>query len=153
MKWIIPLVIAAMDQWIKQGVRNLPAGQAFFRLPGLFELVPSTNTGAAFSLFSGNNMMLAILSVALLTSAAIFVQKAIRLTRFASVACLILLGGGIGNLIDRLLFGGVTDYIRILFFNFPVFNLADICITCSVFVLIVLLLTDRLEEHSGENYE
>jgi len=153
MKLFIPLMITVLDQWIKHMIRDLPEGQCFFRLPGLFELVPSTNTGAAFSLFSGNNMLLAVLSVALLTSAAIFVQKAMRLTRSASVACLILLGGGIGNLIDRLLLGGVTDYIRILFFNFPVFNLADICITCSVFVLIVLLLTDRLEEHSGENYE
>ena len=76
-----------------------------------------------------------------------------RLTKAASLACMTLIGGGVGNLIDRILFGGVTDYIHLLFLDFPIFNLADIAITCSVFVLILLLMTNRLEESVGAPHE
>ena len=69
------------------------------------------------------------------------------------LACLFLIGGGLGNLVDRILFGGVTDYIRLLFVRFPIFNFADVMITCSVFVLILLMMTNRLEESAGEKHE
>ena len=69
------------------------------------------------------------------------------------VSLSVLLGGGIGNLIDRVIWGGVTDYIRLLFIRFPVFNFADICITVSVAVLFVLICfdhkVDKPEEHHG----
>lgn len=69
------------------------------------------------------------------------------------VSLSVLLGGGIGNLIDRVIWGGVTDYIRLLFIRFPVFNFADICITVSVAVLSVLICfdhkVDKPEEHHG----
>ena len=51
-----------------------------------------------------------------------------------------LIGGGMGNLVDRILFGGVTDYIRLSLIRFPIFNFADICITVSVAALMLLLL-------------
>ena len=151
MKFLIPFIVAALDQWIKHMVRSLPYGQVFFRVPGLVELVPSVNTGAAFSLLKGNNALLILISIVLMTSAIACILKSMRLTKPAFAACLFLLGGGLGNLIDRIVFGGVTDYVRVLFLDFPVFNLADICITCSVFVLIMLLLVNRLEER--ESYE
>ena len=151
MRFLIPFIVAAVDQWVKHAVRSLPYGRAFFCVPGLFELLPSINTGAAFSLLRGNNVLLILLSVALMLFAIVCIYRNMHLTKLASTACMFLLGGGLGNLIDRIVFGGVTDYIRILFLDFPVFNLADICITCSVFVLIILLLINRLEEH--ESYE
>ena len=55
-----------------------------------------------------------------------------------------------GNLIDRIAYAGVTDYIRLLLFDFPIFNLADMAITGSIAVLLILLLTGRLEETTGE---
>jgi len=148
--YLIPFAVAALDQWIKQMVRTMPQGQAFFRMDPLFELVPSVNTGAAFSLLSGNNAVLALLSVGLLVLLCEYIRKTMRLTKTAFAAFMCLLGGAAGNLIDRIFFGGVTDYIRTLFVDFPIFNLADIAITCSVFVLIILLLTNQLEENTGE---
>jgi len=153
MRFLIPLIVAALDQWIKYEVRNLPYGQVFFRVPGLLELVPSFNTGAAFSVFSGHAVLLAAASIVLMAVAVIYMIRTPDLTRPASAAGLFLIGGGMGNLIDRILFGGVTDYIRITCFNFPVFNLADVTITCSVVVLIVLLMMNQLVENSGDNYE
>ena len=61
-----------------------------------------------------------------------------------------MIGGGVGNLIDRIAYAGVTDYIRLLLFDFPIFNLADMAITGSIAVLLILLLTGRLEETTGE---
>jgi len=148
----IPVVVAGLDQWIKNRVRMMPAGRSFFCLPGCFELVPSTNTGAAFSILRGNNLLLILIS-ALLLFICLYIKKTIRFTKPAALTCMFLIGGGIGNLIDRILFGGVTDYIRLLFVEFPIFNLADIAITCSVLVLILLLMTNRLEESAGETHE
>ena len=150
--WMIPLVVIGIDQWIKHGVRCLSNGVPFFRISGILELVPSFNTGAAFSLLHGHNAVLIMLSIVLLAFLCLYTKKTLRLTKGARVSCLCLLSGGIGNLIDRILYGGVTDYIRLLFINFPIFNLADIVITCSVLVLILLTLTNRLEDTSGDRH-
>ena len=150
--FLIPVLIAGMDQWIKSWIRSLPEGIAFFRLSGCFELVPSVNTGAAFSILSGNNLLLISVAV-LLLFACLYIRKVFHLTIPAVLAFQFLIGGGIGNLIDRIWFGSVTDYIRLLFLEFPIFNLADIAITCSVFVLILLLITNRLEESAGDTHE
>lgn len=149
---MVPALVVVLDQWIKSRVRLLPAGKPFFCISGLFELTPSVNTGAAFSILRGNNVLLILFSLVLLLLC-LYIKNTIRLTRTASAALLVLIGGGIGNLIDRLFFGGVTDYIHLLFVSFPIFNLADIAITCSVFVLILLLMTNRLEESAGKTHE
>ena len=142
---LLAAALAAADQLVKRFVRATPRGSLLFSLPPLFELTHSTNTGAAFSLFSGRTAGLALSSVALLCALWLVLRR-LRLTRAGRLAIAALLGGGIGNLIDRVLFGRVTDYIRLSFVDFPVFNLADIFITVSVFVLMLLLLTGRLEE-------
>lgn len=148
----IPAAVVAVDQLIKYGVRQLPQGEPFFGVPGLFELVRSTNTGAAFSMLSGHTFLLAFLSAVLIIGLCLYIQKSPALTRPAATACLFLIGGGCGNLIDRLIHDGVTDYIRLLIFDFPIFNLADVAITLSAAVLIALLLTNKLEDDTGDSY-
>lgn len=149
---LIPFLVAGVDQWIKSRIRLLPIGQPFFCLPGFIELVPSVNTGAAFSILRGNNLLLILISVILLLFC-LYMKRTMRLTKPAVIASLFLVGGGLGNLIDRLIFGGVTDYIRLLFMDFPIFNIADIAITCSTLVLILLLMTNQLEEDTGKTHE
>ena len=63
-----------------------------------------------------------------------------------------LIGGGMGNLVDRILFGGVTDYIRLSLIRFPIFNFADICITVSVVALTLLLLFDHFNDKTEERH-
>ena len=148
----LPLAIAAADQLIKAAVRRLPLGKAFFRIPGVIELTHYENTGAAFSLFAGNPLAIALLT-ALLLAVLLFVLRSLRLTRRAKLALLCLVGGGAGNLVDRVLFGAVTDYIHILPVRFPVFNFADICITLSIGYLLMLMLCGRLECQTEERHE
>ena len=115
------------------------------RVPGVLEITHCVNTGAAFSMLTGRTVLLALLSVALLGAIFVFFMRCTRLRTSSAVALAALVGGGLGNLTDRVVFGGVTDYFRLLFIPFPVFNLADICITCSILFLILELLTGRLD--------
>ena len=146
----IGVPVAAADQAIKAVIRRYAQGQTIFEIPGVVAITPSFNTGAAFSLLTGQPMLLAVISAVLLLAFCLYVARRIRLTRAAETALCCLVSGGVGNLIDRIAFAGVTDYIRLLLFDFPVFNLADMAITGSIAVLIILLLTGKLENTAGE---
>jgi len=147
---LLPFGILTVDQGIKTLIRQYEPGFVFWRIDGLLEIRYSINTGAAFSIMSGNTAFLAGLSIFLLIIITALFFLYFNPCKTASVAFLCLLGGSAGNLLDRILFSGVTDYIRICFIDFPVFNLADIAITSSVFIMIILILTDRFEVRVGE---
>lgn len=142
--------IVAADQAIKAVIRCRTPEQTLFEIPGVVAITPSFNTGAAFSLFSGNAVLLAAVSAALLLALFIYAGRNMHLTQAAQAALGCLVGGGVGNLIDRIAYAGVTDYIRLLLFDFPVFNLADMAITGSIAILLILLLTGKLEKTTGE---
>jgi len=141
----IAITIVLLDQLIKSYVRSCPQGEPFFEICGLFSLVHCTNTGAAFSLLTGRTMLLTLLSAALLSAIVAYASRQMNLSEAGWIALEGIVGGGVGNLLDRLIFSGVTDYIHLLFWDFPVFNLADAAITCSAAALMVLLVTDKLE--------
>ncbi len=151
MLWMLGLaaLLAACDQGIKVLIRRLPLYATAFRIDGIVEITHVSNTGAAFSLLSGHTALLALLSVALVAAILWYVEKRMKPARAARFAVAMLLGGALGNLIDRVRLGAVTDYIRALFINFPVFNFADILITVAAGLLMLLTLTDKLEENGN----
>ena len=117
--------VAALDQIIKSWVRTHATGTLIAQIPGIVAITHTINTGAAFSMLSGKTLLLAALSSALLFLVYVYAAKCLNLTFAARLALACMLGGGLGNLIDRLICGGVTDYIRLLIFDFPIFNCAD----------------------------
>jgi signal peptidase II len=134
----IALLIATIDQYTKAWIRsNLALGQSLFEV-GFFRLIHVRNTGAAFGLFQGQAFPLTVISlvgIAILIAYTIFIYRIHRHSPFLnyklckSALCLIL-GGTVGNLIDRLRFGYVTDFIN---FNlWPAFNIADLAVTIGV---------------------
>lgn len=137
--------IVAVDQLIKCFVRQMPEKSIFFELSGIVRITHRSNTGAAFSLFAGKTALIAIFSLVLI-AALWWILRGMRLSGAAKIAFAALAAGGLGNLIDRAFFGRVTDYIQTLFVDFPVFNFADMCITCAFGALLFLLMTNRLEE-------
>lgn len=146
----LALALTAIDQFIKAFIRTAPVGHVFLRVEPLLEITYRANPGAAFSLLSGNPALVTGLSFLLMAVLAFYAFVRMRLTRPARIAAACLLAGGAGNLIDRLFLGQVTDYIRLLPIRFPVFNLADMLITCSIAVLIALTVAGKLEsEHEG----
>lgn len=138
-------LLAAADQALKAMIRTQPQGAVLFSVPPILEITHRANTGAAFSLLSGNPLLVTLLSAVLLAALCAVMLRLLRPTRTARIALAFVIGGGAGNLIDRLAFGEVTDYIRLLLVRFPVFNFADICITGGALLLMLLAMTGRLE--------
>ncbi len=145
MNGLLCVFVAGCDLAIKTWVRHVPIGVTIFEVSGIVQIQRCENSGVAFSFLSGHTMLAALLSIMLLTLLCVLLMR-LHLTHLARHAIAVLLGGGIGNLLDRVLHGSVTDYIRVLFVDFPVFNFADICITLSVIALFILGMTNRLEE-------
>lgn len=87
------------------------------------------NTGAAFSLLAEHTWILTLISVLVVIVMVIALWKKVLTHPLGVVPAVLVLSGGLGNLIDRIAFGYVTDMFRTLFMNFAVFNVADICIT------------------------
>lgn len=140
------ILLVALDQTIKALIRQRPNGSVFFEIPHVVSIVHRRNTGAAFSLLAGRTTLITLVSVALMTLLVWLFLRTMRISKEGKLALAVLIGGGIGNLIDRIAFGSVTDYIRLSFIDFPVFNFADILITVSIGALLLLTLMGRLEE-------
>ena len=138
-----------LDQWTKVlAVRHL-AGQADrVLIPGILNLHYLENRGAAFGILQNKQTLFIIItSLFLLIPAVCYVL--LPMTRRMLPLRLIALGilaGGIGNLIDRVRQGFVVDFLETVFMDFPVFNVADIYVTVSFFLLIVLILFKYKED-------
>jgi len=134
-------VLILLDQWLKVRLRWVlapPTGQSRALVSGLIGLRYTENTGISFSMFGESQAAMRVVSLltALVMLAGI---AALLLGKIGGAAPLcaaaLILAGGLGNLVDRLMNGFVVDYIELLFMRFAIFNFADICITCGVFLL------------------
>ena len=141
---LVSLPLYALDQLTKGLVRayiEYEGGVAV--LPGFFNLVFVTNTGAAFSMFSNNNAAFIVLSaVALLALFVLWKFRVFAQSAWSRAGCTLLLAGVLGNLTDRLLHGAVIDFLQFDLHvpganPWPSFNVADscICIAAGCFVL------------------
>lgn len=108
-------------------------------IPGLFSLTYSENRGVAFGLFQDGTLFFAITTAIVIVAFIILLIKNYKKSRLFSVAAALIIGGGLGNLFERLYFGYVTDYLSLSFFP-PICNFADYCITAGTVCLIVYLL-------------
>lgn len=136
--FFIPLIMGIVfcDQLIKYYVmHHLYLGQSIVIIPGICNLTYILNSGAAFGIMQ-NQQLFFIFIALILILLMIYYRKRISqfsiLTQFG-IACLV--GGAIGNMIDRLSRGQVVDYIDLLVW--PIFNLADICIVLGCIILLI----------------
>ena len=124
--WIAALALV-LDQLTKLWAQGLGDARLVL-LSGVVGLRYAENTGMAFSLLSGRPWLLGVLSAALIVLGALALRR-YRLGALPSVAAMLMLGGAAGNMLDRLLRGYVVDMVETLFIQFPIFNLADACLT------------------------
>ena len=103
---------------------------------GTFQFRYVENTGAAFSSFSGNTFLLTVVTAVILAGCLILLLSKRIKPLFMNVSLMLIVSGGTGNLIDRIRFGYVIDFIEPLFIDFAVFNFADCCITVGAFMMI-----------------
>lgn len=108
---------------------------------GLFQFTLVHNTGGAWGVFSGSTFALGVFSLAIsIVVAVIIVLFARRSTWMLTLGGALVVAGGIGNAIDRFMQGYVVDFIELSFMRFPVFNIADIGVTCGVVLIFVAVL-------------
>lgn len=146
-------VLIGVDQWIKAwAVASLAPVQAMPLIPHVVELRFFLNDGMAFSMLSGKQGLLILATSITLLVVAYYLFARCKNNRLLQAALLLILSGGIGNLIDRVLNGYVVDYINLLFMKFAVFNFADICVCvgAALLVLDVLLHDSEHEKASGK---
>jgi len=136
--WLVAIVSIAIDHltkyWISQQFDLL---ETLALLPGVFHFTYVTNPGAAFSLFAGSGW-LKWLSLIVSLGLIAYGLRSPRLSRLEQFAYGAILGGAIGNGIDRFLWGEVNDFLDFRLINFPIFNLADVSINLGLIALLWL---------------
>lgn len=126
------LITLSMDQGLKTLLKN--ADQPL--IPGVIKLLGIRNTGVSFGLLAGYPETVALITLALILLADLFLRR-MRLGGLGALGAGLMLGGALGNLLDRLIYGAVVDYLKLLFMDFPVFNLADVAILLGAGLLVL----------------
>lgn len=138
---IFVVIATVLDQLSKLWVvGNIPLHGEIPVLDGIFHLTYAQNTGAAWSMLSGMQWLFLLIFLAFTLGIVWeFSKKRWPFTTFDRWCIAVVYAGGLGNIIDRIRLGYVVDMIEVEFIDFPVFNLADCCITCGCIALIVHL--------------
>lgn len=135
---IISILVALLDQIIKFFIDK----QVLFRevIPDLFNIHKVYNYGVAFSFLENKRYLILLFSIILIYF--LFnLRKDLPKTKKYDILFGVILGGILGNLIDRIFRGFVIDYFEIFLgqYSFPIFNLADICITLGIIIMILIM--------------
>lgn len=146
---VLALALLALDQWTKAWtVANFaaPVAPAIYStadpakdfLPGIVELTRVHNYGAAWSSFSGQKWLLLGVSGVIVAVMVVLLAKRVVRHPLGVAGCMLVVSGGIGNLIDRARLGYVVDMFHFVFWpSYPVFNVADICVVCGAVIAAV----------------
>ena len=129
---LLAVILLVVDQWSKFWITaNLPLGESIPFLPGFVELLTVHNYGAAWSSFSGMRwLLLAVTSLIVLAVLFVVVRGIVR-HPLGLFSAFLVISGGLGNIIDRARLGYVVDMFDLTFMEYPVFNIADMCIVCG----------------------
>lgn len=155
--YVIAAAIIALDQVSKALIlRAFGLGEAIPVVPGFFDITFVLNPGAAFSLLATlpetvRNPFFVGISVAAAILIVFYRTRYLRQDSLASVSLGLILGGAIGNLIDRLRFGMVVDFldVHVSRYHWPVFNVADSAISVGVSLMILQVLLEWRRERKG----
>lgn len=139
--WIFTALIFAVDQLTKALVKTRMApNQSIPVIDNILHLTYVQNTGAAFSLLKGRVFFFVVVSFAVIAVIAYYLIRLPREKKLFRYTLALVLGGALGNLVDRLRFGFVVDFID--FRIWPVFNVADSAVVIGVLMLLYLIMTD-----------
>lgn len=140
--FVLGALFLVLDQVTKELARNTlgMTGAHVTAIPYVLDLVYVENRGAAFGIMQGARLYF-VISAALFTVAVLaYLIVGKRHSWLEVISLSLLVSGAIGNVIDRIMHGFVTDFFATTFINFPVFNVADIGITCGCFLFVIAIL-------------
>lgn len=125
-------------------------GKTFSLIGDFLWIESSFNTGAAFSMMSGARLFFIIVSlIASVVIIYLLISNNWGFTKFNKIALSLMLGGAVGNLIDRIMLGGVRDFIYFKSINFAIFNVADICVTIGGCLFAIGLIINLVKSNNS----
>jgi len=138
--FLIASIVVVLDVFIKSIIIGLPSGFSKHILGSFLMIIPATNFGASFGMLQGKTLFLILFSIVVVVMILLYYRHAPKKTHLFLA---LILGGTMGNLIDRIHFGYVIDYLAIP--HWPTFNLADTSISIGAFFLILYLWKEKEE--------
>lgn len=143
-------IIILIDQWTKWlVVKNMELGERIPLLEPNLSLLSHRNSGAAWGMLEGQMWLFYIVTVVVVGGIIYYFHKEAKGYKLFSISLMLLLGGALGNFIDRLVNGEVVDFISVLIpminYHFPIFNIADAALTIGVGLLIIHIIVDEIK--------
>lgn len=148
---ILSIILLIIDQISKLlVVKLIDINSSIKLIKNFFYLTYTHNTGAAFSILTGQRVLLILVAIVILIVIFNYLRKNKVEGKIDILAFSLIIGGSLGNLLDRIVRGYVVDFLdfKIFGYNFPVFNLADTFIVIGVFLLLVIIIR---KEHNNDN--
>lgn len=148
MSFILSFIIIVIDQITKHfAIVNLKGSGSHIIVPNLLKFVYVENYGAAFGILKHRRIFFIIITFVVVAFITVFLFRYYqKLNIFMKIGSGLLLGGAVGNFIDRVRFGYVVDFISVRLFNryeYPVFNIADTAIVIGTIIILFLILFDK----------
>jgi len=155
--YIIALFVILLDQvtkWLI--VSRMNYGDSITIIENMFYITSHRNRGAAWGILQGQMWLFYVITLIVIVAITYYIQKAAKGKWLLGVSLSLMLGGAIGNFIDRVFRKEVVDFIHTYIFgyNFPVFNIADSSLVIGVILLMIQMLLDERktkEKSNGEN--
>ncbi|OCS87837.1 signal peptidase II [Caryophanon tenue] len=149
--YLLAFFVILIDQWTKWlVVKNMELGERLIVWDPWFALLSHRNRGAAWGMLQGQIGFFTIVTIAVIIGVIYFYHKEAKGKPLMQASLMLLLGGAIGNFIDRLFRGEVVDFFDVLIpvidYDFPIFNIADAALTISVVLLFFVILFDKDEK-------
>ncbi len=145
-------LVIFLDQITKwMVVKNMELGERIAIWDPWLGLLSHRNRGAAWGMLEGQMWLFTIVTIGVIGAIVYFYHTEAKGKPFFQISLMILLGGAVGNFIDRLFFGEVVDFVDVLIpvinYHFPIFNIADAALTIAVIMLLIaIILDDRTEK-------
>ncbi|HIV62575.1 MAG TPA: signal peptidase II [Candidatus Butyricicoccus avistercoris] len=146
------VVLVSLDQFVKYLTVTHLMLKPIVLIENIFELTYVENKGAAWSILENQIWFFILMTVIILALIAYAFYKKMIYTKLGQISLVLICAGAIGNLIDRITHGYVIDMFSFKLINFPVFNVADICIVCGgiLFVYYMMFQHDKYAEKAGK---
>lgn len=150
--WLCIIAVAVfadqLTKWL--AVIFLKGGEAVGVIPWLIEFSYTENRGAAWGMFSDQRWIFMVVSTIAIVGILVFLFLKRPTDKLLVSALLLIVSGGIGNMIDRVLLGYVVDFLNFTFIDFPVFNVADSFVCIGAGLMMLYLIISTVKEYKNE---
>ncbi len=142
--YLIAILIIIIDQLTKFAVvSTMDLYESIPIIEGWFHITSVRNTGAAFSILENQTWFFIITAIIISLVLVYLIYRVYREYRILALLMALILGGALGNLIDRIMYGSVVDFIDVQIINFAIFNVADIAITVGTALLVIYVIFSK----------